>query len=130
VVGLTHATTSAHILRAAYEGVVVTLLDALDRICDDDGAPLLLIGGGARGAIWRDVVRSLSGRAVIVPDAEELVALGAAAQAAAVLTGEEPDAVARRWGTRRGVELDPVARDVATLERHHRAREAASALLD
>ena len=43
----------------------------------------MLIGGGARGRVWQETVARLSGRAVQVPDAEELVALGAAAQAAA-----------------------------------------------
>ena len=44
--------------------------------------PLLLIGGGARGTAWQQTVRRLSGRPVQVPEAKELVALGAAAQAA------------------------------------------------
>lgn len=130
IAGLTHETTPAEVLRSAYDGVVVSLLGALDRVAGDidDGVPIVLIGGGAKGAVWREVVRRLSGRAVEVPDAQELVALGAAAQAAAVLTGEQPDAVARRWGTRRGVVLDPVERDAATVDRHHRVRAALSEL--
>jgi xylulokinase len=52
-----------------------------------------------------------------VPVAEELVALGAAAQAAALLTGEPADAVARRWRTAEGPVLEPVTRDDDTLER-------------
>ncbi|WP_349017303.1 xylulokinase [Streptomyces solicavernae] len=83
----------------------------------DSGAPLLLIGGGARGTAWQETVRRLSGRAVQVPRARELVALGAAAQAAGLLTGEDPAAVARRWDTARGPLLDPVRRDDETLER-------------
>lgn len=130
IAGLTHDTTPGEVLRSAYEGVVVSLLGALDRVAGDAdaGTPLVLIGGGARGPVWRDVVRRLSGRAVAVPDAEELVALGAAAQAAACLTGEAPDAVARRWDTRRGVVLDPVERDTPTLDRHHRVRAALAEL--
>ncbi|HZB71318.1 MAG TPA: hypothetical protein VE395_04235, partial [Acidimicrobiales bacterium] len=50
-------------------------------------------------------------------------ALGAAAQAAALLTEEPPDVVARRWGTRAGVVLDPVERDQEALERHHAVRQ-------
>ena len=119
--GLTHDATAGQILRSAYEGVVVSLLDALERI-DDGDAPITLIGGGARGRVWRDIVRSLSGRAVLVPEAAELVAIGAAAQAASILTGELPDAVARRWRTSAGTVLDPVARDDETLERHRSAR--------
>ncbi len=59
----------------------------------------------------------LSGRTVQVPAAEELVALGAAAQAAALLTGEPADAVARRWRTAEGPVLEAVPRDDDTLER-------------
>ena len=91
----------------------------------------MLIGGGARGRVWQQVVARLSGRVVQVPDAEELVALGAAAQAAAVLTGEPPAEVARRWGTRRGATVEPPAeRDEETLERIRSTREAALSLLD
>jgi xylulokinase len=76
-------------------------------------------------------VARLSGRAVQVPDAEELVALGAAAQAAALLTGEAPDEVARRWNTRRGPALEPpAAPDTETLARIRATREAARAILD
>lgn len=52
-----------------------------------------------------------------MPEARELVALGAAAQAAALLTGEPADAVARRWRTAEGRVLEPVPRDDDTLER-------------
>lgn len=121
ITGLTHETTPGEILRSAYEGVVVSLLDALERI-DTGDAPITLIGGGARGQVWRDVVRALSGRAVTVPDAVELVAIGAAAQAASLLTGETPDAVARRWRTRAGTVLDPVPRHEAAIARHRAAR--------
>ncbi|MEZ0090496.1 FGGY family carbohydrate kinase [Streptacidiphilus sp. EB129] len=78
---------------------------------------LLLIGGGARGRAWQDTVRRLSGRPVRIPEAGELVALGAAAQAAALLTGERADEVARRWGTAHGPLLEPLPRDEAALER-------------
>jgi xylulokinase len=54
---------------------------------------------------------------VQVPVADELVALGAAAQAASLLTGEAPAAIARRWGTAQGVSYEPLARDEAALER-------------
>ncbi|TJZ95298.1 xylulokinase [Actinacidiphila oryziradicis] len=120
--GLRHDTTPGQILQAAYDGAVYTLLGALDEVLAVDGGapsdePLLLIGGGARGTAWRETVRRLSGRAVRIPVAEELVALGAAAQAAALLTGETPAAVARRWNTTAGPVHDPVERDDAALDR-------------
>ncbi|MCD0483584.1 xylulokinase [Streptacidiphilus sp. ASG 303] len=120
--GLRHDTTAGQLLQAAYDGAAHTLLAALDRVLGAGGesagdAPLLLIGGGARGHAWQDTVRRLSGRAVQVPVASELVALGAAAQAAGLLTGEHPAAVARRWGTAAGPVLEPVERDTAATER-------------
>ncbi|MFH8466997.1 xylulokinase [Streptomyces sp. NPDC017991] len=118
--GLRHDTTAGQLLQAAYDGAVHSLLGALDLVLDEDAdrsAPLLLIGGGARGRAWQQTVRRLSGRAVQVPEAKELVALGAAAQAAGVLTGEDPAAVARRWNTARGPVLEAGERDEAALAR-------------
>ncbi|PYC88374.1 xylulokinase [Streptomyces tateyamensis] len=121
--GLRQDTTPGQLLQAAYDGAAHALLTALDdvlRAGGEQGAadePLLLIGGGARGRAWQQTVLRLSGRAVQVPVAEELVALGAAAQAAALVTAEPADAVARRWGTAAGPVLAPVARDESTLER-------------
>jgi xylulokinase len=130
IFGLRHATEPGSILMATYEGAVVGLLDALDTIdvCSsgvDRNAPLVLIGGGARGTVWRDVVRRLSGKAVSVPEAEEFVAMGAAVQAAVALTGEDPEAVAARWQTGKGAVLDPVARDDETIARLRSVRELA-----
>ena len=107
VAGLRHATTREEILLAAYEGAAASLVEAIDLLGEqgsglDPEAAILLVGGGARGAVWQRTVARLSGRPVQVPDAEELVALGAAAQAAACLSGEAPDDVARRWDTRAG----------------------------
>ncbi|MFF6914963.1 xylulokinase [Streptomyces sp. NPDC012466] len=118
--GLRHDTTAGQLLQAAYDGAVHSLLGALDLVLDeeaDPSEPLLLIGGGARGTAWQQTVRRLSGRPVQVPEAKELVALGAAAQAAGLLTGEDPAAVARRWDTAAGPVLDAVERDQETLAR-------------
>ncbi|MDL2075236.1 xylulokinase [Streptomyces sp. GXMU-J15] len=120
LVGLRHDTSAGQLLQAAYDGAVHSLLGALDLVLDADAdrsAPLLLIGGGARGTAWQETVRRLSGRPVQVPEAKELVALGAAAQAAGLLTGEDPAAVARRWNTTAGPVLDAVERDEAALAR-------------
>ncbi|MFI6937992.1 xylulokinase [Streptomyces sp. NPDC050418] len=133
--GLRHDTTGGQVLQAAYDGAVFALLQALDLVLAVDGAassseePLLLIGGGARGRAWQETVRRLSGRAVRIPRAAELVALGAAAQAAGLLTGEDPAAVARRWGTAEGPVLEPVARDEETLARIADVLGAATPLL-
>lgn len=124
ILGLTHGSTRQQVLRAAYEGAVVSLLDALDRIDGAGGrdAPLVLVGGGARGSAWQDVVCRMSGRPVEVPATTELVALGAAVQAAAVLRGEDLVEDARRLGGRSGTSLAPRPRDESALERARAAR--------
>jgi xylulokinase len=134
VAGLRHATTREEILLAAYEGAAASLVEALDLLAVqgsglDPEAAVLLVGGGARGTVWQRTVARMSGRAVQVPDAEELVALGAAAQAAGCLSGEAPEEVARRWNTRRGITVErPAERDTEALERIRATREATLAL--
>ncbi|MDI5961792.1 xylulokinase [Streptomyces sp. SL13] len=121
--GLRHDTTPGQLLQAAYDGAVHTLLVALEDVLRQGGESagagdeLLLIGGGAQGAAWQDTVRRLSGRPVRVPQGRELVALGAAAQAAGLVTGESPYDVARRWGAADGPLLEAVPRDTEAVER-------------
>jgi xylulokinase len=135
VVGLRHASDPGAILMATYEGALAGLLDALDRIEAQVGGasadlPLTLIGGGASGRIWQETARRLSGRAVRIPAEPELVAFGAAAQAAAVLTGEAGADIARRWAASAPGDrmLEPVAPDVERLERIRRVRALAADL--
>ena len=119
--GLRYETDKRAILQAAYEGLVATLLEAtafLDQWAPQSAdAPLLLLGGGARGQAWQETVRRLSGRPVLIVELSELVAYGAAVQASAVLSGRLPGDVAKSWGARRGVLLPPVPRDGSVLER-------------
>jgi len=129
MVGLRHDTRPQQILMAAYEGAIASLLDAVDSIDRQAGgldpdAPIVLLGGGARGRTWLEVVRRLSGRPVLVPRAEELVAIGAAVQAAAILTGEDPAGVAARWETNAGVIHEPLPRDDERLGRIGALRSA------
>jgi xylulokinase len=119
--GLRYETDKRAILQAAYEGLVATLLEAtafLDQWAPQSiDAPLLLLGGGARGAAWQETVRRLSGRPVLVVELSELVAYGAAVQATAVLSGTPLSDVAKSWDGRKGTLLPPIARDDAVLER-------------
>ena len=115
---------------ATYEGAVMGLLDAMQTIDAtssgvDPAAPLTLIGGGAKGDTWQQVARRLTGRAVRVPAAGELVAIGAAAQAAAVLRGVKPEDVAAGWHTDAGALLEPMARDDDVIARHRAVRALA-----
>jgi xylulokinase len=133
IAGLRHSTSREEILLAAYEGAAASLVEALGELARlgsglDARAPLILIGGGARGTIWQRTVARLSGRRVLIPDADELVALGAAAQAAACLGGEQPHEVAARWSGSAGSEVEPDEPGDETLERIRAAREATLAL--
>lgn len=122
--GLRHSTSPQAVLQAAYEGAVGTLLAAVDQLGAwapmDEGSPILLVGGGARGRAWQQTVARLSGRRLVLPHTGELVARGAAVQAAAVLEGADPATVAARWDLRQGQVVSEVARDdalVATIGR-------------
>lgn len=129
IVGMRPTTTPQELLLAAYRGAAATLLDGLERlpgVLDDQ--PLVLIGGGARGRTWQRVVRELSGRALVVPHQTELVAMGAAVQAAAVATGEGLEAIAGRWDTSRGETLDPLPRRDDVLGRFHHVADGLAGL--
>ena len=88
--GLRHDNTTRHNLaRAAVEGVLCGLADALDEL-RRAGVPserIVLIGGGARSAAVRAIAPTVLGTQVIVPAESEHVADGAARQAAWVLAG-------------------------------------------
>ncbi|MCB1005138.1 MAG: xylulokinase [Acidimicrobiales bacterium] len=111
VAGLRHGTSKAHLARAAYEEVVCSLLEGLDALVsagvDAASGRTLLVGGGARSRAYRHVLATLSGRAVTVPAAGELVATGACVQAAATLQGADPVAVAAAWGLGDGPVVEP-----------------------
>ncbi|MEY9933972.1 xylulokinase [Catenulispora sp. GP43] len=83
--------TTAHLARAAVEGMLCGLADGLDALTGL-GVPverILLIGGGARSEAVRTIAPAILGHPVTVPPPGEYVADGAAAQAAWVLAGSE-----------------------------------------
>jgi xylulokinase len=90
--GLTrHNATPAHLARAAVEGMLCGLADAVDALRDSAGAPrrIVLIGGAARSRAVQQIAASLFGLPLSVPDPGEYVAMGAARQAAWALGGQE-----------------------------------------
>jgi xylulokinase len=99
--GLRSDTSPAQLARAAYEGVVCHVLEALDALTragvPTDRGRLLVVGGGARSRIYPQVVADLAERAVEVPEAAEYVARGACIQAAAVLVERDVADVGRAW---------------------------------
>jgi xylulokinase len=88
--GLRRATmTRENLARAAVEGMLCGLADGVDalRAAGVEVRRVLLVGGAARSAAVRAVAAMLFGVPVLVPESGEYVALGAARQAAWVLTG-------------------------------------------
>jgi xylulokinase len=111
--------------RASVEGVICGLLDGLDalgRFAPVTTGRLVLVGGGARSAAFRNVLADLTGRAVHVPSASEHVAAGACVQAAAVLDQEDPTAIATRWNLGEGIEVAPSSAANQELARKIRSR--------
>jgi xylulokinase len=110
VLGLRSDASREDLARAAFEGVVCGLLDGLDVLAAatevEDGR-LVLVGGGARSAAYRQVLADLSGRSVVVPDHPEQVATGACVQAAAVLHQAPLAVVQLAWSLRSGRVTEP-----------------------
>lgn len=106
ITGLRTDATPSLLARAAVEGVVANLLAGAEALGELAGR-VLLIGGGARSAAYRQVVADLTGREVVVPREDELVACGAALQAATVLLGGDAQARAEAWGLGTGDTTEP-----------------------
>jgi xylulokinase len=123
LLGLRSDAGREQLARAAFEGVVCNLLAGAERLPDGDGR-VVLIGGGALSQAYRRIVADLVGRPIVVPEAHELVALGAAVQAAVAVTGSSFDDVASAWNLHAGhtIEPDPTV-DAAAI----RGRYAAAA---
>ncbi|MEQ1700818.1 MAG: FGGY-family carbohydrate kinase [Ilumatobacteraceae bacterium] len=97
--GIRSDVTREQLARAAVEGVVCSLLEALDAV--RAVAPVdrvVLLGGGSRSAAFREVFAGLCDLPVDVADAEEAVATGACVQAAAAASGRSHAEVAAAWG--------------------------------
>jgi xylulokinase len=109
--GIRSDVTREQLARSAVEGVVCNLLDGARRLASlvprmSDGR-VLLVGGGAHSAAYRQVIADLIGRPVLIPDVGEPVARGAAMQAAAVLTGRTFDDLAEAWGIGSATTVEP-----------------------
>jgi xylulokinase len=107
--GLRSDVTPAQLARAAVEGVVCNLLQAAEALGRFTDGRVFLIGGAARSPAYRRVVADLTGRSVLVPSEQELVAAGAAVQAAAAHLGCGFAQVSDAWGLGQGDVVEPDA---------------------
>jgi xylulokinase len=82
--GLTLAHTRAHMTRALLEGSAYALRDILEamRNAGLEARRLTIVGGGAKGALWRQIKADVTGLPVRVPTSVETTATGAAILAA------------------------------------------------
>ena len=89
--GLTLAHTRAHLFRAVLEGSAFALRDILEamRAAGLETRRLTIVGGGAKGRLWRQIKADVTGLAVRVPENVETTATGAA-MLAAVGAGLQP----------------------------------------
>ena len=95
--------TPENLARAAVEAVLCSLADAIDclRPCGITPGRIVLTGGAAKSEAVRLIAPAVFGLPVVVPEAAEYVALGAARQAAWALAGtaEPPSWPARPSAT-------------------------------
>lgn len=109
--GLRSDVTREQLARAAIEGVLCNLLAGADELARWSpgvrSGRVFLIGGGAHSAAYRQIAADLLGRPVVVPHTQELVACGAAVQAAVALTGRSFADVADAWQLGSGDNVEP-----------------------
>jgi len=127
LLGLRSDAQPADIARAAFEGVVCGLLEALDALATsgvDTRGQLRLVGGGAKSGAYRRIVADLAQRPVSIPIGDELVALGACVQAAAILRHRGFHEIAADWrlGSGTTVSHDPKVDAAAIRSRYAKAR--------
>lgn len=98
--GLGTDLTRESLALSAFEGVVFGLLRgqrALEEQSVATSGRILITGGGAASAAYRQILADLTGREISTVSESEPVAAGAAAQAAAVLRGESVATVRDQW---------------------------------
>lgn len=109
--GIRSDATREQLARAAFEGVICSLLDGVDALhaagVPLSNTPIRLVGGGARSEAYRQILADLAERPVMTVDDEEHVAKGACVQAAAALAGVNPDEVIDAWGLGDGTLTEP-----------------------
>ena len=108
--GLRTDSTREQLALAAHDGVLCGLFHGVDALAACGVATngtLHLIGGGARSVAYRQRCADLWQRPIVVPDADETVATGAAVQAAVAAGLGSVDDVQAGWGLGAGTAIEP-----------------------
>jgi xylulokinase len=117
--GLTLAHTRAHLMRAVLEGSAYALRDILEAMGGSGLEPrrLTIVGGGAKGTVWRQIKADVTGLPVRIPESVETTAAGAAVLAA-VGAGLYPSCAeaAERFVAFRTEEHEPESETAAAYE--------------
>ena len=94
--GLSAGTTKAELGRAVMEGTALSLRHC----CVSEGglptAPVQLTGGGAKNAVWCQIIADVIGQDVLVNLASDLGLWGAACIGASAVSGADPIALSQR----------------------------------
>lgn len=77
--GISQVTTRAHLIRAVYEGISLSIRDCLHNV--DKSGTIFLAGGGAKSPIWAQMIADVTGMKVMIPKGEEMGAKGVALMA-------------------------------------------------
>lgn len=88
IMGIKTTITKHQILHAVMEGVCLGVRSCLKDI--PDGGSIMLCGGGAKSDVWSQMLADCTGRDVVICEATELAAKGAALSAA-MMTGMYAD---------------------------------------
>jgi xylulokinase len=130
--GLTLAHTRAHMTRAILEGSAFALRDILEAMVAAglDVRRLTIVGGGAKGPLWRQIKADVTGLPVRVPTSVETTATGAAilAAVAAGVHASVADAVDAFVSFQPDEHVPDTARREAYDEAYRRYREVYFAL--
>jgi xylulokinase len=124
--GLSSDVSREQLARAAVEGVVCGLLDGLDALrAHAPVEQVVLVGGGARSAAYRQAFAELCELPVSVADADQAVATGAAVQAAVAAGAGSFDDVVSRWhlGATDAIAASTHPEAAAIRQRYHDARQ-------
>ncbi|MCI7809458.1 carbohydrate kinase [bacterium] len=106
LMGIKTTTTRNEILHAVIEGVCMGFRSCLEGI--PNSQPVLLSGGGAKSRVWPKFFADCTGRDVILLDATELAARGAAISAALMVGLCEQEELKDFCRARQKIQPDPV----------------------